>query len=153
MTASPARRFDMETSPEIVRVTGLPDGTYPCMAMRISDLLQFTPASTEGGCIGGVGYTHDTYRVGNEAVAFKNIDGTPITARGTDATPVEDQVWTFASTAPSAVVGRGYSPNQVVPLSAPLRVPGSTTFYWDATNALQSTGAGCDIVAGAVGFR
>ncbi|MEO8478192.1 MAG: hypothetical protein ABI542_01060 [Gemmatimonadota bacterium] len=153
LTASPARRLDMKTNPEIVRVAGLPDGTYPCLAMRISDLLQFVPATTEGVCIGGTSYTHDTYRVGNESVAFKDINGAPITAHGTDAAPAEDPVWAFASTNPSAVEARGYSQNQIITLSASLHVPGSTTFYWDATNALQSTGSECDIVAGNVGFR
>lgn len=153
LTASPARRVDMTSNPEIVRVEGLPEGSYPCLAMRISDLLGFVPATTEGGCTGGASYTHDTYRAGNETVAFKDINGNPITARGTEATPLEDPIWTFASTDPSAVEGRGYSQNQIIPLSAQLVVPGSTTFYWDASNALQSTGDGCDIVAGELGFR
>ncbi|HET9066452.1 MAG TPA: hypothetical protein VFN22_11585 [Gemmatimonadales bacterium] len=153
MTASPARRFDLSTNPEIVRVSGLPDGSYPCVAMRISDLLQAVPASTEGSCVAGVMFTHDIYRAGNEPTPYLDIAGSPITARGTDATPVEDPVWAFLSTDTAAVAARGYSPNQIVLLSAQLHVPGSTTFYWDASNGLRPTVSGCDIVAGEVGFR
>jgi hypothetical protein len=153
MTASPARRVDMTTDPEIVRVTGLPDGDYSCLAMRISDLLQFTPASTEGGCIGGTPFTHDTYRVDNETTPFDDIDGNPITAHGSDAAPVEDAIWAFASTNMASVTARGFNENQVIPLTTALHVPGSTTFYWDASNGLQSTGTGCEVGAGEIGFR
>ncbi len=152
LTSSPARRLDMTTDPEIVRVSGLPEGAYPCMAMRISDLLGFIPATTEGRCTSGDSFTHDIYRA-EETIPYLDIAGNPITARGTDATPVEDPVWIFASTNPAAVAARGYNENQLIPLSHQLEVPGGTTFYWDATNALHSTGEICDIVAGDVGFR
>lgn len=152
MTASPARRVDMKTDPEIVRVSGLADGDYPCLAMRISDVIEYVPETTDGGCTGGVNYTHDIYRA-EETTPYLDISGNPITARGTETTPIEDPVWAFASTDTAAVKARGFSENQIVRLSTQLHVPGSTTMYWDASNQVRSTGAGCDIGSGVIGFR
>ncbi len=145
--------IDLVASPEIARASGLAAGSYPCVLLRLSDLLRYRASRSEGSCVGGTEYLQDFYRAGNEIVAFRDPDGAVLAARGTDATPVEDFVWTFLSTSPSAVIARGYSPSQVNPLSTPLVVPGTTTFFIDATNAIKTSMSKCEIQFGLAGFR
>ncbi len=153
VTNSPPASVDFVAAPEIARVTTVPAGTYPCVALRLSDLIDFVPATTEGRCIAGTTFRKDFYRAGNEDVAFRDIAGTVIPATGTDGTPSEDIVWVFFSTNPSAVTARGYSPSQVNPLSTVLTVPGSTTLYWVGTNSVSDDGTQCEIEPGQIGFR
>ncbi len=144
---------DITTEPEIARVTGITRGTYPCVALRLSDQITFSPATTEGTCSAATTYLQDFYRVGNEVVPFRDVDGTVIPATGTKAAPSEDRVWVFFSTDTAAVLGRGYSPSQTNRLSGALVVPGTTTFFWSAENAVRQDGAFCEIIPSAVGFR
>ncbi len=145
---------DLVVNPEIARVEGLAPGVYPCVALRLSDLIDFAPATTQGTCIAGTTYVQDFYRVGNEAIAFRDPAGVVIPATGTDGAPSQDLVWVFFSTNVAAVTARGYSPSQVVTLTSALNVPGSTTFFWSAANAVSpASGGGCEINPTAVGFR
>ncbi len=145
---------DMTTDPVIARVTGITAGTYPCVALRVSDQLTFSPATTETTCAAATTYLQDFYRVGNELVAFRDIDGVVIPATGTRAAPSEDRVWVFFSTNPATVIARGYSPSQTNPLAGALVAPGTTTFFWSAENSVQQDGAGgCEIIPSSVGFR
>lgn len=147
-------RVDISTNPELARTDGLKRGSYPCVAVRMSDILRYSPVVTDGPCVAGVTTTHDIYREGNEESDWLDIDGGTIAAHGTDSSPAEDLVWSFISTSETAVEARGYGATQVITLSAPLVVPGTTTFYWDLTDALGDEGDGtCGTVAGHVGFR
>ncbi len=144
---------DLVASPEIARATGLTAGSYPCVLLRLSDQLRYRAVRSEGSCTAGLDYRQDFYRFENELVAFRNPDGAVVAARGTDVAPVEDFVWTYLSTSPSAVTARGYSPSQVNALSTPLVVPGTTTFFVDATNAVTTSRPTCEIQFGRAGFR
>lgn len=147
-------RVDIATNPELARTDGLTRGTYPCVAMRISDLMNYRPVVTDGPCVAGVTTVKDTYRAGNEETAWRDIAGATITARGTDAAPVEDLVWIFITTNEAAVDARGYGVNQTITLDSPLVIPGTTTLYWDLTDALGDEGDGeCGTVDGRIGFR
>ncbi len=42
--------FDLLTSPTLFSLTGAPVGTYPCLIMRISDILEFVPVADDGPC-------------------------------------------------------------------------------------------------------
>ncbi len=152
-TSSSGLLRDMATEPEIATATGLPAGTYPCVAMRLSDLISFSPSATEGTCNAATTYVKDFYRAGNEEVPFRDPAGAVITATGTDDTPSEDLVWVFFSTNPAAVVARGYSTSQVASLSTGMVVPGTTTFYWTGLNAVLQKPGGCDIAPTDIGFR
>jgi hypothetical protein len=152
-TGSTPNRVDVLTNPQIARTTGLTRGTYPCVALRVSDILRYAPATTEGACVSGVVTNHDFFRAGNEPVPFRDLAGAVIPARGARGAPVEDLVWVFISTNEAAVQARGYADNQIVLLSSPLVVPGTTTFYWDLSGALGPQSGFCETVGGSIGFR
>ena len=137
-----AQRSDFMASPVLFTATGLATGTYPCVAMRISDVLEYESASTSGACTAGVTYQGDIYRAGGESAPFRDLNLAPITATGSDAVPSEDGVFILFTTDQAGAVSRGFSANQVIPLTAPLRVPDAVTFHWDATDAIVDDGGG-----------
>ena len=74
---APATR-DLTTNPEFFTASDVPTGTYPCVAMRISDILSFQSESSGGACMTGVTYTGDVYRAGAEDEPFLDLSLTPI---------------------------------------------------------------------------
>ena len=134
---------DFTTSPELFRVDGLPRGTYPCVAMRISDILEFESATSSGGCAVGTTYRGDVYRAGGESEPFRDLALDVITATGTDALPGEDRIYVLFSTDRTATVARGFAENQVVALTSPLMVPDVVTFVWDFSDAVDDGGTSC----------
>ncbi len=139
---SPAVK-DFVTNPELFRAEDAPTGMYPCVAMRISDVLEFQSATSSGACVAGVTYRGDIYRAGGEDVPFLDLTLTVIPATGSDAAPSDDQIYVFFSTNASAAVALGFAPNQVVTLSTALVVPDAVTFYWDVSNAVVDNTTAC----------
>jgi hypothetical protein len=131
-----ARVFDFTSDPELFRTGGVPIGTYPCVAMKISDILDFESSVTAGACVAGTTYRGDIYREGGEDEPFRDLDLNPIPATGSDAVPSEDGVFIFFSTDKAGAGSRGLADNQVVPLVSPLVIPDEITFSWDASNAV-----------------
>ncbi len=138
-------------------------GTYRCLILKMSDNLRFTPnaaaiAAFPGVCTAAVaGSTFDIYRTDSgDNGLWKNLDGTAITATGSGATAGDNTVYIFATTTPSAVTGGSLHvhTNQTVTLTAPLVVPGQTTFYVDFANGVTGSGGICKIEGGTgMGFR
>jgi hypothetical protein len=133
---STARVFDFTSDPELFRADGVSIGTYPCVAMKISDILEFESSVTAGACVAGTTYRGDIYRDGGEDEPFRDLDLNPIPATGSDATPSEDGVFILFTTDRAGAGGRGFAENQLIPLASPLIVPDEITFSWDATNAV-----------------
>ncbi len=138
--------FDLVTGPTLFSATGVPAGSYPCLIMTMSDVMEFVPDSDVGPCVAGTTYHTDTYREGESD--WKDVSGAPITGTGTDASPVDNMVDVFFSTDPAAVIGRGYSANQVLTLGAPAVVPGTSTFYLNGSGAVTEEDGSCRIVPG-----
>jgi hypothetical protein len=138
--------FDLVTGPTLFSATGVPTGSYSCLIMTLSDVLEFVPDSDVGPCVAGTTYHTDTYRAGESD--WKDVSGAAITGSGTDASPVDNMVDVFFSTDPAAVIGRGYSANQVLTLGAPAVVPGTSTFYFDGSGAVTEEDGSCRIVPG-----
>ena len=138
--------FDLVTGPTLFTVTGAPSGTYPCLIMRISDILEFVPSADFGPCVAGTTYHTDIYRAGE--TDWVDVAGNMITGTGSDASPMDDMVDVFFSTDPSAVLGRGYSPNQVGLLGAAAVIPGSSTFYFNGSGGVTDEGGSCRMVPG-----
>ena len=141
---------DLLTDPTLFEVTGTP-GTYECIVMRISDVFTFVPETTDGPCVAGTTYTVDTYYDGE--TDFLDVDGSPVTGRGSDAAPVDDRVDILFSTDPAAVAARGYSTNQIVPLDAGAVIPGTATFVYDLTGIATDQGGECRSGGGSYTFR
>ena len=133
--------FDLLTSPTLFSLTGAPVGTYFCLIMRISDILEFVPVADDGPCVAGTTYHTDSYRAGE--TDWLDVNGSSIIGTGTDASPMDDKVDIFFSTNPAAVIGRGYSPSQVSVLGSHAIVPGTSTFYWDGSGGVVDDGGTC----------
>ncbi|MDH3272522.1 MAG: hypothetical protein OEN56_14390 [Gemmatimonadota bacterium] len=141
---------DFVTNPVLFTATDLPIGSYPCVSMKITDVMSFQSAVSGGACVAGTTYQGDVYPAGLEP--FLDLSLGTIPATGTDAAPGEDGIFLMFSTTPSAVVGRGYSTNQVVPLTSALVIPDEITFSWDASNAVNDTGTSCNLEPDAPAF-
>jgi hypothetical protein len=130
------------------------DGTYNCVAMRMSDVIRFQPATTFGTCDAGTEYQQDIYRSDSDETPWKDMDLNDIVGTGSDSIPVDDHVTIVMTTDTAAAMARGFSKSQIVPLGSGLVVPGSSTFYWGAEGSV-STGEGrqCGLEKGTPAFR
>jgi hypothetical protein len=135
-----------------VLFTGAPPaGTYKCVVLRISDAMHFESANAGGGCAQNTDYAMDIYRAPDND--WKDVMGDAIVATGSDVAPSDDKVYLFASINPAAVIARGISPNQTLSLTSTLTVPGTATFYWDATNTIDTDGTVCGMEPPSLSFR
>ena len=135
-----------------VLFSGTPaDGTYPCVILKMSDVLRMKPATSFGTCVAGTEYSGDIYRDGESD--WKDVDLNPIVGHGTDEAPVDDHVTVFLARDTAAVLARGVSTNQLVQLGSDLIVPGQSTFYLDAHEAVQTDGTNCGLEPPYVSFQ
>lgn len=85
-------------------------GTYHCMVLKVSDVLKFTPdaaaqAASGGVCVAGAEISFDIHKTEIPAELWYDLDsGGTNTGDGTLATAVEQTVFLFASTDPSAIL-------------------------------------------------
>ena len=144
---------DFATGPTLFEASPM-DGTYNCVAMRMSDVIRFQPATTFGTCDAGTEYEQDIYRSDSDETPWKDMDLNDIVGTGSDSIPVDDHVTIVMTTDTAAAMARGFSQNQIVPLASGLIVPGSSTFYWGAEGSV-STGEGrsCGLEKGTPAFR
>lgn len=115
--------------------------TYPCVMLKMSDVLRMKPESTFGGCTLGTEYTGDIYRTGDSGWVDINLN--PVVATGTDSVPSNDHVTIFITRDTSAALARGINRGQLVPLLSSLVVPGQLTFHVDASQAVATDGVRC----------
>jgi len=141
---------DMLTNPTLFTVSGEP-GTYECLVLRISDVMQFTSGSTFGPCTAGASYQTDVYREGE--TDWRDVAGSTIVGRGSDTSPVNDRPDVVFTTDRESVIARGYSPNQVQTLVSGAVLPGTSTLVYDVSGAVVDEGGSCRILPGAFEFR
>jgi hypothetical protein len=128
-----------------------PDGAYPCVIFKMSDVLHFSTATSQDGCAAGVDYVSDVYRV--RETDWLDMNGAAVIGHGSDDAPVDDGVTLLLTTDPAAVQARGYSPHQIIALTSDLVVPGQSTFYWNGAGSVVSEGGGCYINPGVPSFE
>lgn len=131
--------------------TSASSGSYECVAMRMSDVIEFTPATTFSTCTAGTEYTRDVYREGESD--WKDVDLNTVVGSGTLDDPVDDHATIFMTTNPTAAIGRGISENQVIPLGSALVIPAATTFYWNGDGTVQDEDGRCSILPGSPSFE
>jgi hypothetical protein len=130
------------------------DGSYPCVALRMSDVIRFQPATTFGTCVAGTDYQQDIYRSDSDSIPWVDMDLNPIVGTGSDSIPVDDHVTIVMTTDTAAAMARGFSQNQIVPLGSSLVVPGSSTFYWGAEGSVSTAdGRPCGLEKGTPAFQ
>ena len=118
-------------------------GSYQCVMFRMSDVLRIKPATTFGACIADADYAGDIYRDGESD--WKDVDLNSVVGHGTDEIPVDDRVTIFFTRDTAAARLRGISTNQLVLLESNLVVPAQSTFYMDASDAVQTDGTYCGL--------
>ena len=144
---------DFATNPTLFEASPT-EGTYNCVALRMSDVIRFQTATTFGTCVAATEYQQDIYRSDSDSIAWKDIDLNDVVGTGSDSIPVDDHVTIVMTTDTVAAMARGFSKSQIVPLGSGLVVPGSSTFYWGAAGSV-STGDGrpCGLEKGTPAFR
>jgi hypothetical protein len=158
--SSPVLVQDYGNTPEVKNLVANPvlfsgspaTGSYPCVVIKMSDVIGFTSATTFGTCEAGTVYTQDIYRDGE--TDWKDVDLNSITGHGSDEVPVNDGVTIVLTTDTAAAIGRGFSGNQVVQLASALPVPSSSTFYWNGEGSVTTAdGWPCGLMRGRPTFH
>jgi hypothetical protein len=132
----------------------LPDGTYNCVIIKMSDVIKHTPKVTDGACVAGTEYSGEVCRADGDLAT--SLDGAPITCTGdrTGASVGEDTVYMFMTTAPGASAGdRAFElplaagDGKGIKLGAPLVISSITKakFVVDASGGVVSGGGECGI--------
>jgi len=144
---------DFATNPTLFEASPT-DGAYNCVALRMSDVIRFQPATTFGTCDAGTEYEQDIYRSDSDSIPWKDMDLNDVVGTGSDSIPVDDHVTIVMTTDTAAAMARGFSQNQIVPLGSGLVVPGSNTFYWGAEGSVSTAdGRPCGLEKGTPAFR
>lgn len=127
------------------------EDTYNCVAMRLSDVIRFTPATTFSSCVAGTEYARDIYREGESD--WKDVGLNTVVGSGTLDEPVEDHATVFMTTDTSAAIALGFSSHQVVPLGGSLIAPAATTFHWNGEGSVVDESGRCSIEPGQPSFE
>lgn len=142
---------DFTQSPTLFQAQVDP-GTYPCVAINLSDVIGFSPDTTALGCQVGTQYWMDIYRP-DQNETWLDPAQQPITPSGTDSVPSNDRPWIYFATDTAAALGAGFSHGQVIPLGNPLVSPSTVTFVWDAAGAVGDEGGQCGMNPGRPSFQ
>lgn len=142
---------DFTASPTLFQADVAP-GSYPCVAINMSDVIGFTSDTDSLSCQTGTPYTIDVFTPESQET-WLDINGDTLVATGTDSTPGNDRPWIFFATDTAAVMAAGYSHGQVIPLTNALVAPSTVTFVWDATDAVTDEGGRCRMEPGVPSFQ
>ncbi len=142
---------DFTASPTLFQADVAP-GSYPCVAINMSDVVGFTSDTDSLGCRTGTPYTIDIYRPESQEI-WLDVNGDTLVATGTDSTPSNDRPWIFFATDTAAVMAAGYSHGQVIALTNALVAPSTATFVWDATDAVVDENGRCGMEPGVPSFQ
>lgn len=134
----------------------LPDGTYECVIVKMSDVIKHTPKVTDSSCVAGTEYTGEVCRAGGDGGLATGLDGTPIacTGDGTSAGVGDDTLFMFMTTDAGASTGNRAFELPLAPgdgkgikLGAPLVISSTTRakFVVDATGGVVAGGGECGI--------
>jgi hypothetical protein len=141
---------DMANSPTLGS-GAIPNGTYQCLAMKMSDQIHVSPVSATGPCAVGSDYVQD---VAHDDTAI-DPDGTQhvLGAPGT-----EDIVWLYVRIGGNNSNNgnqHSWQPTGGIPLTSPLVVSGnqSRTMVFDFSNRIGNDGGQCSIDAPTLSFR
>lgn len=149
MPANPTY-LDFTKSPTLLS-GAVPPGTYNCIMIEMSSLVNLTPATSstdiDSACVAGTQYMNDTCsRVGQTFVI--PTTGATATCNGTSQQDgVNTNKWMYiavggTNTAQSPPGGGG-SPALAWPLSGPLKVTGNTTATFNAQFTISSYANSC----------
>ena len=134
----------------------LPDGTYNCVIIKMSDIIKHTPKTSDGvGCVAGTEYTAGVCRSPQVVTA---LDGSNITCRGDGSTTgsIDDTVYMYLTTDTAASTGNNAFIHPVmagdgngIKLAAPLVISSTTRakFVVNANGKVAGGGGDCGVSA------
>jgi hypothetical protein len=131
----------------------LPDGTYNCLIIKMSDLIKHTPLVTNSTCIAGTEYTAGVCHAGQFADDIAGgIGNITCHGDGTSTGSVEDNVYMYLTTDAAASTGNNAFNHPVTPgdgkgikLGAPLVISSTSRakFVVNATGKVTPGGGDC----------
>jgi hypothetical protein len=149
---------DMAQNPTLGTGT-VPDGTYQCVMITISDQVKATPKTTEGACIAGAEFSGGVCQ-DNEST---NLLGGTTFGPETTCTAGEDKVTLYLTTGTTRTKGGGAllkptstaDPDHGLALAQPWVVSGTSTgtFVVDFTGKVGPGGGECGVDPPLFGFR
>jgi hypothetical protein len=128
-----------------------PNGSYKCLAVKMSDVIGFTPATSMSPCQATIAAKTDIYPAGSGD--FKDVSATAITGHGTTGGEVDDKITLIFTTDPAAAQARGFSVGQIVPMLNTVTVPTTGTIVWSAKGLAKPTNFTCSVSPSAISFR
>lgn len=142
----------------------VPDGTYPCVMINMSDNVKFTPAASDGvNCVAGTEYTIDICRSDNGCsynLRTGSSYGSLTAATGTSGSPSPNVVTMYLRTNAVGTNNFQYPANAAdtsrgLPLASAFVVSGSSAarFVVDARGQVASAGGQCGLNAPTFAFR
>jgi hypothetical protein len=154
-----ATEIDMATSPTLGTGT-VPDGTYQCVMITMSDAVKITPRTTEGACVAG---TESSGGVCQDVESTNLLSGTTF-GTATSCSAGEDKVTLYLHTGTTRTKGGGLAflkptstadPDHGLALAAPWVVSGTSvgTFVADFTGTIMPGGGECGVNPPVFGFR
>jgi hypothetical protein len=134
----------------------VPNGTYSCVMVRMSDNIHFTPSTTDPS------WTHSVCLVGSDYVIDVAHDEIGVNPDGTTqnfgSPGTENIAWLYVRTGGGSQNGNAWSPADGLELTSPLVVngDGDRTVVMDFTNQVSEQDNGgweCGCEAPSMGFR
>lgn len=145
---------DMVDGPTFGSVT-VPNGTYQCVAWKMSDYLSFRPVANDApGCTAGTNYDVDLFRDEDPDLTSTCPDGSVITATGSTSTRSEDNMCIYLSVNGNNT-NYGMRPTEPFLLTSPYVVDGDQngTMVTDFTGKVANNFGDCECQPPVFGFR
>jgi hypothetical protein len=158
-------QFDFLNNP-VLGGGDIADGTYPCVMINMSDVVQFSPATSDGSsCVAGTTYSIDICRSDN-GCSFQTRSGTTfstaVAGHGTSVSPSSDVVTMFLTTTAATNTGDNFrkpastsDTTRGIPLTNPFVVSGSSAgkFVVNGTNQVYTDTGQCGLDAPIFSFK
>lgn len=141
----------------------IPDGSYPCVMINMSDNITFTPSTSDGvNCVAGTQYTIDVCRAGSGSKNLRTgtTFGATESCTGSSGSPIADRVTLFLKTNADGSSGGFVKPTTTsdpsgIALTNAFVVSGSSSgkFVVDAHGKVSSGGGACGMDPPVFTFR
>jgi hypothetical protein len=139
----------------------LPDGTYNCIIIKMSDIIKHTPKTTATTCVAGTEYTSGVCKSGQTGDSLTAIGDIACRGDGTTTGSVEDAVFMYLTTDTGASTGGKAFKRPVtagdgngIKLAAPLVISSTTRakFVVNGNGQVVAGGGDCGMNAPTFSF-
>ncbi len=130
----------------------IPNGSYQCIMVKLSNLITFTPATGEGFCAAGASTTRNVFQASGNSISI-DPNGATIHGIGTTSDTTENPFWAYFK------IGGGTddckTPAAACTLSSPINISGDRTgtLVVDFDQKIDGSQNPCDVRAPIFSFR